>query len=713
MSTELDLTSNESKFTNTLSTPTEQPSPAMDEASMEVETNLSSTQTPSNPIEIQLSPEELIAKSIAPVKREYLRPPPPRPTPSSSNGGVITENNSISFNVAKEKKSKRQAKRERQQEKKSALHICPEVAKASDASACRYGGNCRYSHDLEAYQAQKPADLEGNCPFLIYEGPCPYGLACRYSGTHRVDVNVNASIVQKKSSEVNGLNKDVQKLLWKNKMKFPKADTHLKLLGLLDKSKKKMTEVDEEEADHVTSNGSHAPCENDGGEAVCDYLNSNEGFPGVPTEEGLLNDSIVTDDPRPTKKAKNPVDENSCYGTSVLEKGLEENGSHIESETASDTFLPETDLSLKLNPREKKLIDFRGKMYLAPLTTVGNLPFRRLCKVLGADITCGEMAMCTNLLQGQASEWALLRRHSSEDIFGVQICGAYPDTVARAVELVDRECDVDFIDINMGCPIDIVVNKGAGSALLTKPMRIKNVIQAAFAIVDKPITVKVRTAYFEGRNRIDSLITDISNWGASAVTIHGRSRQQRYSKLADWDYINQCATKAPDTLHVLGNGDVYSYLDWNQHISDCPKLSACMIARGSLIKPWIFTEIKEQRHWDITSGERLNILKDFVQFGLEHWGSDTKGIGTTRHFLLEWLSYMYRYIPVGLLDVIPQKLNWRSPTYVGRDDLETLMASDSAVDWIRISEMLLGKVPESFTFAPKHKSNAYDKAENG
>lgn len=93
--------------------------------------------------------------------------------------------------------------------------------------------------------------------------------------------------------------------------------------------------------------------------------------------------------------------------------------------------------------------------------------------------------------QGQASEWALLRRHTSEDLFGIQLCGAYPDTVARSIELVDRECEIDFIDINMGCPIDIVVNKGAGSSLLTKPTRMKNIIQSASATVDKPITVKV------------------------------------------------------------------------------------------------------------------------------------------------------------------------------------------------------------------------------
>ena len=94
----------------------------------------------------------------------------------------------------------------------------------------------------------------------------------------------------------------------------------------------------------------------------------------------------------------------------------------------------------------------------------------------------------------------------------------------------------------------------------------------------------MRTGYFEGRNRVDSVIADISNWGASAVTIHGRSRQQRYSKLADWEYIYQCATKAPNDLQVFGNGDIFSYLDWNKHKLECPKLSTCMIARGALVK---------------------------------------------------------------------------------------------------------------------------------
>ena len=113
-------------------------------------------------------------------------------------------------------------------------------------------------------------------------------------------------------------------------------------------------------------------------------------------------------------------------------------------------------------------------------------------------------------------------------------------------------------------------------------------------------------------------------------------------------------------------------------------VSGCMIARGALYKPWLFTEIKDQRDWDISAGERLDILKKFVNYGLEHWGSDTQGVETTRRFLLEWLSFLYRYIPVGLLESVPQRINLRPPYFFARNQLENLMASQNCSDWIKI-----------------------------
>ncbi len=168
----------------------------------------------------------------------------------------------------------------------------------------------------------------------------------------------------------------------------------------------------------------------------------------------------------------------------------------------------------------------------------------------------------------------------------------------------------------------------------------------------------------------------------NTLKVHGRTRQQRYSKLADWLYTDTCA-KACDPIPLFGCGDILTYHDYNEHMTNS-SISGCMIARGALYKPWIFTEIKEQRDWDISASERFDILKKYANYGLEHWGSDTQGVEATRRFMLEWLSFLYRYIPVGLLETLPQRINERPPYFFGRNELETLLASPNSSDWVKI-----------------------------
>ena len=390
----------------------------------------------------------------------------------------------------------------------------------------------------------------------------------------------------------------------------------------------------------------------------------------------------------------------------------------------------------------------------------------------------------------------LVKRHITEDCFGVQLADSDPEIISKAAVLLANELNIDFIDLNSGCPIDLVTNYGAGSALMNREKKLYEMLKL---ITEKtkgevPVGVKMRKGWNSNKPNAHKLCCKIQSWtsylkfgGAiEYVAVHGRSRQQRYTKLCDWDYIyktcarisgrhcldirkasklsaSSIAEERMQPLKVFGNGDILSYLDWEQHLTatrnwfeeldqlekedemraltrakdsleifsqkspETPakitednlkamkldlnsKLTTCILARGVLTKPWLCQEIKEKRHLDISSNERLDMLKKYVDYELLHWGSDRKGVNNTRRFLLEWMSFLYRYIPVGIIDTqyIPQKINDRPPRFQGRNKLETLMGSPSVQDWIKVSEMLLGPVEEGFMFTPKHKANAYE-----
>ncbi|KAG7273568.1 hypothetical protein CRUP_019814, partial [Coryphaenoides rupestris] len=513
----------------------------------------------------------------------------------------------------KRKPWKQEGKRQRGQNK-SRPHVKPnsyEERPLCDNRKCHYGDKCKYLHDVAEYLASKPADAGPACHLYDTLGTCMYGVTCRFAlahtaadadGTFRSLRDEERIKAQEGRTPVrNVLDKELQIRLRKHLVPFAKSAEYLRSIAA------------------------------DGWKPRQQQRNGKQ--PAAPS-------SLESPAAAAAAAAQEPA--------AVVDSGM-------ENKMVVKTIGPLTDVD----------VDFNDKLYLAPLTTCGNLPFRRVCKRFGADITCGEMAMCTNLLQAQQSEWALLKRHESEDLFGVQIEGCFPDTMTRCAELINDHIDVDFVDINSGCPIDLVYKKGGGCGLMTRTRKFEQIIRGMNYVLDVPLTVKIRTGVQEKYNVAHKLIPEMKQWGVAMIT---------------------------DAMKARETG-----------------VSGLMIARGALIKPWIFTEIKEGRDWDISSSERLDILRNFSNYGLEHWGSDTRGLEKTRTFLLEWLSFLCRYIPVGLLERAPQRINDRPPYYLGRDYLESLMASQHVGDWVKISEMLLGPVPKNFNFLPKHKANAYEK----
>ena len=195
--------------------------------------------------------------------------------------------------------------------------------------------------------------------------------------------------------------------------------------------------------------------------------------------------------------------------------GEEKNESSANVQTASSTTTT-TDYSPL--PEKRKLIDFRNKVYVAPLTTVGNLPFRRIMKRFGADITCGEMAVGTHLLEGKQPEWALLKRHPDEDVFGVQIAAGYPDQYTRVCEVLEANTTVDFVDLNLGCPLDMICKKGAGAFLMKRSNKLKECLEGITSTLSCPITIKMRTGWDEGHPFAHKLVPEIQSWGIDGIS---------------------------------------------------------------------------------------------------------------------------------------------------------------------------------------------------
>lgn len=249
--------------------------------------------------------------------------------------------------------------------------------------------------------------------------------------------------------------------------------------------------------------------------------------------------------------------------------------------------------------REIKIgnLNVAGNIFLAPMAGITDLAFRLLCKEQGCSMVYTEMVSSKGLFYGSEKTEELLKIHPLEHPVGVQIFGSDPKIMGDIAEKIS-DTDIDLIDINMGCPAPKIVKNGEGSALLRDLDKVAAIIREVVKRSKKPVTVKIRKGWDDSSVNAVEVARIAWNEGASAVTVHGRTREQFYSGKADWEIIGR--VKSAVEIPVIGNGDIFTPED-AKAMFETTGCDAVMVARGAQGNPWIFREIK---HY-LQTGEKL------------------------------------------------------------------------------------------------------------
>lgn len=226
---------------------------------------------------------------------------------------------------------------------------------------------------------------------------------------------------------------------------------------------------------------------------------------------------------------------------------------------------------------------------LAPMAGITDHPFRTLMKTLGSSIVVSELISANGIEYENAKTLEMMGFDEIQRPVAIQLFGEEPEVLARAAQVVESK-NVDFIDINFGCPVPKVTKKGGGSAVLKDLTKLTQIVRAVVKAVKIPVTIKIRTGWDHlSRNSVE--VCHIAyNEGVTWVAIHGRTRAQNYEGFADWDYIADVKSKVK--IPILGNGDIHSAKEANFRLTT----SACdgvLIGRGALKNPFIFKESLE------------------------------------------------------------------------------------------------------------------------
>ncbi len=229
-----------------------------------------------------------------------------------------------------------------------------------------------------------------------------------------------------------------------------------------------------------------------------------------------------------------------------------------------------------------------GKAVLSPMSGVTDVAFRALAKKYGAALTYTEFVSSTSIVRGNKVAWKMVETDPSEKPAAVQLFGHNEqDVVSAAQQLQDK---FDIIDVNCGCPAWKVIKTGAGSEMLKQPDKIARFINKLATSVNKPVTVKIRIGIDDQNINAIQVAKLVENAGAAAIAIHGRTQQQGYSGVANWEIIKQ--VKESVNIPVIGNGDVFTPEQFKEKL-DYSGVDAIMIARGAIGRPFIFKQIQD------------------------------------------------------------------------------------------------------------------------
>ncbi len=278
-------------------------------------------------------------------------------------------------------------------------------------------------------------------------------------------------------------------------------------------------------------------------------------------------------------------------------------------------------------------------LFLAPMAGVSDKIFRQLCKEFGADVLTTEFVSAEGIFRRNERTREYLDFDEIERPIGVQLFGADAGHMAEAAQQVVDWVQPDFIDLNFGCPVNKVVARNGGSALLKDCPTLSSVAGTVVkAVAPLRVTAKIRTGWDADSVNALRVARILVDQGIAALTIHGRTRAQGYSGAADWDVIGEVAAAIP--IPVIGNGDIFSPVDVARRRAETG-IAGIMIGRAAMSAPWIFQQTKEYLATNQIPDPpepvaRWNLILRHCQLAVEEWGAEEPAIRSMRSRLMAY-----------------------------------------------------------------------------